>query len=267
MGVYRNIFWIIFSVIYLLSNRGENLVVFLDVGQGDSTLIQQGSTQILVDGGPDLSVLYGIGEYMPFGDRYIEYIYLTHPHNDHLVGILHILKDYKVGKIFYNNVCYENPNYRALLQYGENLVPISADHSMGFGSISIRSLWPDVNSTNLERCKKSWDGNINNDSIVLELSYLNKKFLLMGDAEEEVERYLTNNGSLSHRYDVLKAGHHCSKTSSSETFLKTARPHAAICSVAQQNSFGHPSGETLKTFDRMGVQYFLTYDTGNIQIK
>lgn len=267
MEVYRNILWILAAIIYLFLNKGVNSVIFLDVGQGDATLIQQGNTQILIDGGPDISVLYGLGKYMPFLDREIEYVYLTHPHDDHMVGILHILKNYKVGKIIYANTCYENPNYKLLLQSDVEFVEIDDIKTISSGDLQLDSIWPNSSSIKVGKCKKPSDGNINNDSVVLDLKYLGQKFLLMGDAEQEVEQVLIREGKVDKEYYLLKAGHHCSRTSSSETFLKFVSPSRAVCSVGVGNRFGHPSSETLNNFDSLGVQYFLTSVTGDIQIK
>lgn len=267
MGIYRNIFWILASIIYLFLNKGVNSVIFLDVGQGDATLIQQGNMQILIDGGPDISVLYGLGKYMPFLDREIEYVYLTHPHDDHMVGILHILKNYKVGRVIYSNTCNKNPNYKSLLQSDIKLIEIDEARTISSGDLQLNSIWPNNTDREVGGCRKPWDGNINNDSVVLDLKYLGQKFLLMGDAEQEVEQILISEGKIDKEYYLLKAGHHCSKTATGETFLKRVSPTSAVCSVGEGNRFGHPSSETLKSFDSLGVQYFLTSVTGDIQIK
>ncbi len=89
----------------------------------------------------------------------------------------------------------------------------------------------------------------------------------MGDIESPVESTLLKEGLISKEYDILKAGHHCSKTSSSETFIKNVSPSLAVCSVGVENSFGHPSSETLDTYTKLGVQYLLTSQKGSIQIK
>ena len=95
-SILENLVWLILGVIYLITVRYENTVVFLDVGQGDSILIQEGNIQVLVDGGPDSSILYELQKYIPIYDRKIEYVVLTHPHNDHLVGLLYVLERYEL---------------------------------------------------------------------------------------------------------------------------------------------------------------------------
>lgn len=264
--VIENILWIVLGVIYLITVKHQDTVVFLDIGQGDATLIQRGETQVLVDGGPDDSVLYQLQKYIPIYDRKIEYVVLTHPHDDHLVGLLRVLERYEVGEILYFPVCFENENYEYLLQRYSNVRKIGKGDTIRLEGLNIDILWPILNDREGE-CIKQYDGDVNNDSLVLEFEYLNKKFLLMGDIESNVEEVFILEQIVTKKYDVLKAGHHCSSSSSSETFLKSISPKMAVCSVGKDNSFGHPSSETLKNFIDFNVQYLITYEEGNIQIK
>lgn len=259
--------WVVIFLVYLLSVKPSDTVVFLNIGQGDATLIQKGDIQLLVDGGNGKEILYELPKYMPFYDRHIEYLLLTHPHDDHLVGLLHVLESYDIGEILYYPVCYQNNNYETLLSNPTKKRGVIAGNTISLDTLEIDIVWPREGKLTTQNCFKPWNGNINNDSLVLEFEYLNKKFLLMGDAEKEVETTLLSEGVVSGKYDILKAGHHCSKTSSGETFLKSISPSYAICSCGVGNKFGHPSSETLNTFDSLGVQYFVTYEQGNIQIK
>ncbi len=264
--IVENIVWVILGILYLLTFRYEDSVVFLDVGQGDATLIQKGNVQMLVDGGPDDSVLYQLQKYMPMYDRRIEYVLLTHPHDDHLMGLLRVLERYEVGEILYYPVCYENENYEYLLQSYGNTRKVGAGDTIRLEDIEVKILWP-VLKRDAVGCVKQFDGNLNNDSLVIQFEYMNKRFLLMGDIESNVETLLLTQQIVSSKYDILKAGHHCSKSSSSETFINIVSPSVAVCSVAKENSFGHPSSETLNIFSKYNVQYLLTYKEGNIQIK
>ncbi len=259
--------WVIIFLVYLLSVKPSDIVVFLNVGQGDAILIQKGEIQLLVDGGNGKEILYELPKYMPFYDRHIEYLLLTHPHDDHLVGLLHVLESYDIGEILYYPVCYENNNYETLLSNSTKKRMVSAGDTISLDSLEIDIIWPREGELTIQNCIKPWNGNINNDSLVLQFEYLNKKFILMGDAEKEVESILISEGVVSGKYDILKAGHHCSKTSNSETFLKVITPGYAICSCGEGNKFGHPSSETLNIFDSLAVQYLVTYEQGNIQIK
>lgn len=264
--VLSSLIWLIIGVVYLITVKYEDKVVFLDVGQGDATLIQNDKLQILIDGGPDSSILYQLPKYVPIYDRKIEYVVLTHPHNDHLVGLLSVLERYDVGEILYYPVCYENDNYELLLQRYPNAKEIGGGDTISLGDLSIKVVWPILKESE-DKCVKSYNNDLNNDSLVLEFEYLNKRFLLMGDIESDVEEVIIKQNLVSGNYDVLKAGHHCSNSSNSETFLNTISPSLAICSVGKDNSFGHPSSETLKNFLNRNVQYLITYEQGNIQIK
>lgn len=266
MKGFQNIFWILLGIIYLLTVKHQDTVVFLDVGQGDSILIQEGNIQVLIDGGPDNSILYQLQKYIPIYDRKIEYVVLTHPHDDHIVGLLKVLERYEVGEILYYPVCFENENYEYLLQNYSNLRQVGKGDTMRLNSFEIDILWPFLEESP-QGCVKQFDLDLNNDSLVLSFEYLDRKFLLMGDAEAPVEFELLNQGNLLPSYDILKAGHHCSNSSSSETFVKRVSPDMAICSVGLENSFGHPHSETLNIFQRYNVQYFITSQSGNIQIK
>jgi competence protein ComEC len=258
--------WLSLTFLYILTVKSQNTVVFLDVGQGDAILIQSGSEQVLVDGGPDKEVIYLLPKYMPVYDRKIEYVVLTHPHADHIDGLLYVFERYDIGEIWYYPVCYPSKNYEFLLQNFDNIKKVGRGDTIRLKDIKIDVLWPILDNVT-DICVSSYDGNINNDSIVLDFEYLGKEFLLMGDIENKVESVLISEGYVGVGYDILKAGHHCSKTSNSETFLKFTSPRMAICSAGEGNSFGHPSYETLTTFSSLNVQYLVTYEEGDIQIK
>lgn len=260
-----NLLWVILSIVYVCNSNTTNVVVFLNVGQGDATLIQQGDFQILIDGGDGLELLDQISLYMSFRDRVIDIVVLTHPHDDHLVGILELIERYEIGELWIYPICFNNKNYELLLSSDLNVREVHEGMSFKMKEIYIDILWPRVGAP--AKCTvgkyKSWDENINNDSIVMQIEYLDKVFLLMGDAEKQVEREL----KIEKEVDFLKAGHHCSKTSSSETFLKMVKPAYAICSCGEGNKFGHPDSGTLKNFSSLGVQYFVTYLEGNIVVR
>ncbi len=267
MKLIFNIFlWFCLLLIYLYFLTPKNTVVILNVGQGDAILIQEGDIQVLIDGGPDGSILYELPKFMPVYDRRIEYVVITHPHDDHILGILDVINRYEVGEILYYPVCFENENYEFLIQNFPNIRTVGRGDTMRLESFDINILWPILNKDE-QGCIESFNGNINDDSLILDFEYLNKKFLLMGDIETPVENILLKDHLISNEYNFLKAGHHCSKSSSSETFINMVSPNVSVCSVGIENSFGHPSSETLDTFSRLGVQYILTSVDGSIQIK
>lgn len=258
--------WLMLGIVYLITVSYEDIVVFLDVGQGDATLIQEGNIQLLVDGGPDSSILYELAKYIPMYDRKIEYVVLTHPHDDHLVGLLDVLSSYEVEEILYYPVCYDNPNYKSLLQSYPNIRAIGRGDTIRLKNITIDVMWP-VLEQEYDGCVAQYNSDLNNDSLVLSFKFLNKEFLLMGDIERDVEQVMVNQNFLKSKYDILKAGHHCSNSSSSDIFLESVSPSVAVCSAGKGNMFGHPSSETVDSFEKYGVVYLVTYEEGNIQIK
>ena len=232
-------------------------LVFLNVGQGDAVLIQQDNFQILVDGGPDDSVVYELAKYMPWFDKEIEVMILTHPHEDHLAGLMLLLKKYTVKKILYSFVEYPNAGYQYLLSnYRDILEDGKAGLSIDYKDLHLTQVFP------LSE-KEKQDENINNESVILFSEIKGYKVLLMGDAEVEVEEKIAGYDFLGN-IDVVKIGHHCSDTSSSEMFLTRTDPSIAVCSCGRKNKFGHPASETIQKLEESNVQYFITYLDGSI---
>jgi len=262
----KNIVNIVFFIaaIYLLTlgrtsdSRGPE-IVFFNVGQGDAILIQQNNFQILVDGGPDDRIIYELAKKMPRNDKHIEVVVLTHPHEDHIRGLMDVLEEYTVEKFLLNSLDYENRAYNYLLEnYDEILVDVVEGDVIGYEDILVTVLFP------FEEERVQYR-NINNESVVLLVEIYDYRTLLMGDAEEELEERLIEDWTWGEIY-ILKAGHHCSRTSSSEMFLRAINPTLAICSCGERNRFGHPHYETLEKFQSLDVQYLVTYKEGNIVI-
>jgi competence protein ComEC len=259
-----NIIFVLATIILFSFSRNDNNrgpeIIFFDVGQGDAILIQQDNFQVLVDGGPDDGIIYELARKMPLYDKNIEIMVLTHPHEDHIRGLLNVLEEYTVEKIFINRVEYENRAYKYMLDNYENILyDVVGGDTFEYGDIKGEVLYP----FNEER---SQEKNLNNESIVLLVGIKNYRILLMGDAEIEVEGRLIEQYDLQNIY-ILKVGHHCSKTSSSEMFLKITKPQIAICSCGEKNKFGHPHYETIEKFINLDVQYLITYKEGSIVIK
>ena len=241
----------------------ELQVNFLDVGQGDAIYIRTPQDQdILIDGGPDDKVLESLGKVMPFWDREIDVVILSHPHADHVAGLVQILKRYTVKKIYLTGILHTAPDYLAFLEEikkqkipVENIKELS---TLDFGSeTKLEFIYPDRSLLN-EKID-----NLNNSSIVARLIYKNEKFLFTGDAESPVEKeLLTKKRELS--ADVLKVGHHGSTTSSTEAFIKAVNPKFAVIEVGKDNSFGHPSLRTLSRLERLNIPFFRTDLLGTI---
>jgi len=263
----KNIINILFFslAIYILtlgsnSDSSGPEIVFFDVGQGDAILIQQDDFQILVDGGPDDRILYELAKKMPKNDKTIEVVVLTHPHEDHIRGLMNVLEGYVVERLLLNRVESENKAYRYMLEnYEEILMEVVKGDTVQYKDILATVLFP------FDEEREVY-ANLNNESVVLLVEVYDYGVLLMGDGEVELEQRLLENLEIENIH-ILKAGHHCSKTSSSEMFLRKVNPTIAICSCGRGNRFGHPHYETLQKFEMLNVQYLITYMEGNIVIK
>ena len=249
----------------------DNLhVSFLNVGEGDAILIQKGNQQVLVDGGPSpQAVTLGLGDKMPFWDRTIELMILTHPHSDHLDGLLEVLKRYRVEQVFYPDLDYKSASYEEWLglikEKDIKYTTAWAGQEINLGDgVIIDVLNP--KTPQLTGTKSDIDKDIeNNGSLVLRLSLNRVSFLLTADIEKAAESEL-----IEKRADlastVLKVAHHGSDTSTTPEFLAVANPKVAAISVGE-NSFGHPSAEVVERLEqRLGSEnVFRTDEEGTIE--
>jgi len=243
---------------------GNLHVAFLDVGQGDATLIQTpGGRQMLVDGGPEPALLAEqVSEELPFWDRDLDLVVATHPDNDHVAGLPAIFERYRVDTLLTNGELLDvTPAYRALLEeaHGDGVqiheVTIGERLDLGDGVI-IEVLHPGE-ERNVE--------NRNENSVSLRLTYGDFSLLLTGDAAEEAERAMVA-GGLPLRALVFKAGHHGSNTSSNDFFLAAVQPQIVIISAGADNRFGHPHPAVLERVAAIGAQVLRTDELGTIEV-
>ena len=253
-------------VFWLAYSAPQNLEVdFLDVGQGDSILIKTPVGQsILIDGGPDSSIIRELSRNLDWWDKQIDLMILSHPHDDHVSGLNEVLKRYKVEKILYSGVIHDSPSFLNWLELikEQNIPLVIIDRPQTIylsDDCELEILYP-ISSL----LGKTVD-NLNNSSIISRLDCENQKFLFTGDAETEVEQeLLEKNIDLS--ADVLKAGHHGSDTSNSQEFVEAVSPEIVVIQVGEDNSFGHPSRRALKRFERLGAEILRTDINGAIKI-
>jgi len=246
----------------LLSARSEGLTVtFFDVGQGDATLIETPKgRQILIDGGPDRSVLRELSQTMPWWDRSIDVVIATHPDADHVSGLIDVLERYDVSYILEPGVLHDTPQAESLLSLvanedAERLLARRGQY-IDFGDgVRLEILFPDRDATHLET---------NTASIVARIVYGETSFLFTGDAPESIETYLVSLHGSDLEADVLKAGHHGSRSSSSLLFAGYVSPEHAVISRGCDNSYGHPHQEVLDTFARLDVVVVDTCEEGSI---
>lgn len=226
------------------------LVDFLDVGQGDAILITAPSgEQILVDGGPEQEVLAKLAGVMPFLDRTLDLVVLTHPHADHVSGLVQILERYQVDAVLLTGVFYNNPIYDAFLEKTNKYkVPIwvASGQNLKIGEVNFDVLFP------IEPLTGQRFENINNSSIVIKATYGDVDILLTGDAEQEVEDFLLTSGQ-NLAAEILKSGHHGSRTASGSDFLDEVLPEIAVIQSEKGNDFGHPHEETLENLKERDI--------------
>lgn len=233
---------------------------FYDVGQGDAIYIRTPAKQdILIDGGPDATILTKLGQDMPFYDRKIELIISTHPHADHITGLIDVLKRYQVDQILSTGVEHTSATFgewKDIVQ--EKNIPVrtaQAGQKIKLGKTFMYVLYP------VDRLAGKEVKNLNNTSIVSRLIYGKNSALFTGDAEIEVEQELLSNHTHL-KSDILKVGHQGSKTSTSEEFLEKVDPEYAIISVGE-NKYGHPSKEVLERLKN--IKLFRTDLNGDIE--
>jgi len=249
-------------------------VIFFDIGQGDAIFIKTPKRhQILIDGGPSSAILEKLGKELPFWDRTIDLIILTHPEYDHLVGLIEVVKRYKIENILWTGVRKETAEFKEWQRLIEeermkedaqikiaknglriNLLIYEIDRKEGYLEI----LFP------LESLEGGEFKNTNNTSIITKLVFGENSFLFSGDAYKEIERRLIE-GEVDLDSDVLKVGHHGSKTSTSEEFLKEILPEIAVISVGKENAYGHPHQEVLEILSKYGIRILRTDIDGDIK--
>lgn len=256
-GIFTLIIW---HEVYTQGER-ELTVSFLDVGQGDAIFIETPSgKQLLVDGGPNLSVLRSLGRKMRFYDRNIDIVLPTHADADHVGGLPEIYRRFKVAYSALPAVGGESVAYQALIKAVEDerseFTKLYRGQVVDFGDgVIMEVLFPPREAVGM---------GTNESSLVARLVYGDVVFLLTGDASDQAENYLAllEGGELE--ANVLKVGHHGSNTSSSAPFLSAASPEYAIISAGCGNRYGHPHEEVLERLEAVEAEVLSTCEEGTI---
>lgn len=256
----------VWYVVACETRHGILTVTFLDVGQGDATLIEGPSgIQVLIDGGKGKKILSELGQVLPFYDHSIDVVIATHPDQDHIEGLIGVEERYKTLVFIEPNLLTDKP-FQTTLQEEVNKMGVQelvayTGQSIALGNgATLSILFPDLDVSN-------WQDITNNASIVALLRYGKTSMLFTGDSPIAIENRLIKELGNRLDIDVLKVGHHGSRTSSGPEFLSFTTPTLAIISAGKNNSYGHPHSEVLANLAAVGAQIKNTADVGRITIK
>lgn len=289
----KPIYWI-FLLLFMLSAwitwewpTQKPVLVMCDVGQGDSMLISQYFTQLVVDTGNEPEKLVRcLSQHLPFWDRQLEFVVLTHPEIDHMGAFAEIMQSYAVKTLLVSPVGNDTQEFKDIYQtISKSSIKVITAHQgqlMQLGAARLSVLWPPPQeesvwlknytyeyqniSTVADERKTLLDAeNPNELSVVLGIDLQNVRLLLTGDISSQVELALIDQG-LIEDIDILKVAHHGSKTSSQDLFLDTAKPAVAIISAGRRNRYGHPHSVVISRLSERNIPYKRTDVEGSIQI-
>ena len=265
------------GVVYEISRPAEMEVIFFDVGQGDAILIKTPERhRILIDGGPDPSILEKLSAETPFWEREIDLMIITHPHADHINGLIDVLERYEVRTVLWTGVAGEGASFarwQEMILNSEIIIARAGQRIKG-KTFHLDILYP-LSSLEGEEIKE-----LNTSSIIARLVSSQNSYLFTGDAYSSNERELiemaTNcaDGVIDSVVcrvmvldsDLLKIGHHGSKTSTSDEFLKAVSPSVAVISVGRGNRYGHPDERVLESLMNYGIRILRTDTDGDIKV-
>ncbi len=255
---------VVWSVVWAEDRDGLLTVAFLDIGQGDSIFIEApNGNQVLIDGGPGRQVLRELGRFMPPYDHSLDLVIATHPDADHIGGLIDVFERFQVTGFMdpgrqSDTLTYARLEELVVAEGAERLLARRGMRLQLAENIFMDVLFPD----------RELPGKDTNDSsIVLKLSDGDNTFLLTGDASQAVENYVLSLEGTGLQADVLKAGHHGSKTSSGRAFVATVKPEHAVISVGGDNRYGHPHEEALANLQEFAGAVWRTDEHGRIIFK
>jgi competence protein ComEC len=233
----------------------------LDIGQGDSFLIQTtNGKQLLIDGGKDANVLGELSKVMPWWDKSIDIVLATHPDMDHIGGLDDVLKRYKVNMFLTSEVVGSTDEYKSLMALVQNkkIPAYFVRAGMKFDlseKESLTILFPD-------RDVVDWE--TNNGSIVARFDSGQRSVLFTGDSPVWIEQYLAKTVPEKLDIDILKLGHHGSRTSTSAAYLKATTPSLALISAGKNNSYGHPHKEVTDLLKQFNIPFVSTQTSSTV---
>ncbi len=272
--LYITIFFTFLAIYFAfdLAPKNNLQISFLDVGQGDSILLQTPrGGKILIDGGRDKKVLQELGRTLPLLSKNIELVIATHDDADHITGLLDVLKKYQVKVLL-----YPLPNSTSGLS--QELIKITKERNVKVvhaikpmiikteDGVILKILFP-VKNMDSEISVGSYLEVAGNDaSIVTQIIFGEIKILLTGDLPQTGEKFLVNKYGESLKSNILKLGHHGSDSSSNPEFLQIVKPEVAIVSAGKNNSFGHPHRSVVELVEKFGIKILRTDELGTINL-
>ena len=268
MKKYWILFFLFFSFLGSLfwlreiKNQKEFKIEFLNTGQGNLTLVKYKNQNFLIDTGYNNLGIQNLKKEISFFDRKISAIFLTHFDIDHVWNTNQIVDFFEVKNLYLTSKGTDNPVKKEILKkIKEKNIPYlfleQGDEIIIDKNLKFEILYPFKNLKTFERDNYS--------SFVILIKYKDKKILITGDLPEKVEKYLVKIYGKKLNADIFLAGHHGSKSSNSEIFLKTIKPKWIIFSVGKNNSYHHPNKEVLERVKEMKIPFFRTDLDGNIR--
>lgn len=267
------IFCVILILVVIIQLNQKLEIHFLDVGQGDSCfIVTPHNKTILVDGGGSTSSSFDVGKdtLIPYildrGYTKIDYIFISHFDQDHVGGILTVLQELRVEKIYISKQGVNSQNYEKFLEIVSekklDVQVVKAGDKILIDNLSFNILWPTE--------KQISENILNNNAIVMKLHYRNFSMLFTGDIEEPAEKAILNtykNKLEIFQSTILKVAHHGSKSSSTQEFLDVVKPKIALIGVGENNLFGHPNPHVVERLEECGTKIFRTDESGEINVQ
>ncbi len=238
------------------SVSGELKIHFIDVGQADSILIQQGNYSMLIDAGNNADSETVKNYISDQGITNLDYVIGTHPHEDHIGGLDYVINSFKIGKIYM-------PQKTATTKTFEDVVNAAKNKGLKFTIPKVGETFKLGKANCIMLGPSKEYENTNDNSIVIKVVFGNNSFLFEGDAEATAEMDMVKAG-LDLSTNVIKIGHHGSNTSTCINFLEKVNPQYAIISVGKGNDYGHPSTNTMDRLKNKGIKVYRTDENGNI---
>lgn len=266
IGILSLVTMVIWQPLVFAGVSSDNYLTvrFLDVGQGDAIhIITPEGYEVLIDGGPTATVLRELAKGKSFFDKKIDVIIATHPDTDHVGGLVDVMQRYEIDYIFEIDVKSNSPAAQAYYKSAQaeeaRLITAVVGQTIQVGaSTTIYVLSPAIDTS-------GWESNT--ASVIVQVLYGDIAFMLTGDAPSSIENNLVNQFGTALRSNVLKLGHHGSKTSSSGLFLDAVKPKYAVVSAGTNNRYGHPNVDVMERVKARNIEVVSTAEKGTVEFK